>query len=493
MLKHLDISTKIRLLAACQEHEAAAAVLGCGMYRPHPKQDMFHRHGDVKFRYLRTGNRFGKSDCGSAEDVAWALGERPWYPKDDPARYAGIPRRPTKGIILCTDWNKAEEVFTNETAGATQGKLWKWLPKDAFVHRDSLHGHIVRIVVKSVWGGESIIYIDTIAAFKLNNQRGESGWYDWIHVDEPIPEEMWNSFSRGLIDTDGSAWFTCTPLREPWINRFFLPNNRFKLDDDKPNFFGKQKVVIVGKSTDNPYISEQGIQTFVEGLNDRERAARLFGRPIDSTGMVHPDFAEESHVYFDPPPGWKDVNTPPLDYTIRYHIDPHPVTPNAVLFSATGPDGRVWFFNEIYEPCGAKELAERVVEITKNYFVAGEWMDPSGFITNMVDRTTFADDLIQYGLAPEKGSKDLKRGIMLTNDMLKRPGQLNFAYNLLRTRYEFDNYVYDDFERKPDQPRDKDDHMMESLHRLVIGGLSYIPLQIFEQNYQENENYLLAV
>ena len=47
-----------------------------------------------------TGNRFGKSTCGSAEDCAFALGARLWLPEGDPIRHLGIPGRATKGVIL---------------------------------------------------------------------------------------------------------------------------------------------------------------------------------------------------------------------------------------------------------------------------------------------------------------------------------------------------------------------------------------------------------
>lgn len=494
MLDSIPLDQKLRLLVSLSNQAKQAAVLGVEMYRPHAKQDMFHRLGKVKFRYARTGNRFGKSDMGSAEDVAWCLGYRPWYPENDPARFEGIPQRACKGIILCTDWSKAEEVFTSETEGATQGKLWKWIPKDSFVRRDTAHnGHICKITIKSIWGGESSLYLDTVAGFKLNDQRGESSWYDFIHVDEPIPEAMWKAYSRGLIDTNGKAWFTCTPLREPWINKFFLPTNRHKLDDANANFFGEHRVVLVGKSTDNPYVSKAGIAEYVAGLNERERGARLFGRPIDSSGMVHGSFEMEKHVYYDTPPGWRDVNTPPLDYTIRYHVDCHPVTPNAVLFSATSPSGQVFFFDEIFEACTADILAEMIVEKLRPYFVASEWMDPSGFVTTMTDKSCFADYMNQAGLAPEKASKDLKRGILETEVALKTPNYLYFAHNLTRTLYEFDNYVYDDPDRKPDQPRDKDDHMMEGLHRLVMGGLGYIDQMMYDEKPSSAPNYLLTL
>jgi hypothetical protein len=54
---------------------------GLDFYRPHWKQDKFHAAGDKVGRYCRTGNRGGKTTCGSAQDVAWLLGGRTWYKK----------------------------------------------------------------------------------------------------------------------------------------------------------------------------------------------------------------------------------------------------------------------------------------------------------------------------------------------------------------------------------------------------------------------------
>jgi hypothetical protein len=137
------------------------------------------------------------------------------------------------------------------------------------------------------------------------------------------------------------------------------------------------RVIIIGASTDNPYTSKEGIESFASTLSDREKAARLFGAPIEQSGAVHMMFSDE-HVYTTPPPGWSDINKPPLDYTIRYHVDCHPHTPHAVLFSATAPDGTVFFFDEIFEACTPDILADMI----KNRWVfqASELIDPSGFV-----------------------------------------------------------------------------------------------------------------
>lgn len=517
-LNNVPFAERLRLLQSLQTYDVVARTNGLSLYRPHAKQHYFHAHGHFKYRYGRTGNRFGKSDMGVAEDVAWSIGERIWYKntfdivdgqgniverhqgrEDHPLVTLGIPNRATKGLIICTDWGKAHEIFTCETRGITQGKIWKWLPEKNFVRRDVDHsGHINRFTIKSKNGDESTIYIDTVAGFKINEQRGESNWYDWIHVDEPIPEDMWNSYARGLIDHNGSAWFTCTPLREPWINKFFLPSNRTPLDPNKPNIFKNKRgiedrIVITGKATDNPYTSEEGVLSYMEGLSDRDKSARMFGMPIEQSGLVHPWFDPMVHVYTTLPPEWAEFNKPPLDYTIRVHVDCHPMTANAVLFAATSPKGQVFFYDEIFEQCTADILAQQILNKIHGYFCPVIWMDPSGFIKTMDDKTTFADDFLEYGLVPEKASKDLLRGIQQANVALKKQGYLYFAHNLIETLNEFDTYVFQDPLKKPDKPRDKDDHMMEGLHRLVLGGLNYIPQVIYDSDTRQSANYLLTI
>lgn len=496
-LSVLSLDEKVRLLQQLDEYHHAYAEHGCRFYRPHAKQQLFHSLGDVKFRYLRTGNRFGKSDCGACEDIAFAVGARLWCAPTDPVYSRGIPRRATKGLVLCTDWAKAKEVFTNEADGITQGKFWRWCPRENFVRRSTNHsGEINELVIKSIWGGESTIMIDTVAGFAKNNQRAESGWFDWIHVDEPVPQAMWTAFSRGLIDSNGKAWFTCTPICEPWINNFFIPIPRYKINPHAANFFEnpqtrvRDRVVVVGSSRDNPYVSEDAIAAFESGLSDRERAARIEGNPIDASGVVHWPFTDEM-IYREPPPGWTSVNDPPADAMIGYHIDCHPRTPHAILLCATMPDGLTYFFDEIAIQGDADDVGRALRERLDGRFVRTELMDPSGFI-DVQTAGALVDDLLAYGLSPEKGSKDLSRGIMRTNELL-RADKLRFAYNLTQTLWEFENYVWDDPMKRPDKPRDKHDHMMEGLHRLCLVGFDYVSPRLFDRALTPKRVDLLTV
>ena len=78
---------------------------GLPFYRPHPKQERFHRSTALR-RGAFTGNRFGKSTMGCAEDCAWLRGERPWVAIDDPARRSGVPQHAIKGLVIVNDWDK---------------------------------------------------------------------------------------------------------------------------------------------------------------------------------------------------------------------------------------------------------------------------------------------------------------------------------------------------------------------------------------------------
>tara|TARA_R110000772_G_scaffold266171_1_gene388309 strand:- start:31291 stop:32901 length:1611 start_codon:yes stop_codon:yes gene_type:complete len=481
VLDYTDLNKAKKLSKLLEQRNALKANNGSAFYEPHLKQDLFHRGADKFYRYVRTGNRWGKSQCGAAEDVAWARGFREWYPEGDPARYSGIPKRSTKGVILVYDWSKAEEIFTNQVQGTGRGKLFDYIPTEDFLGTEkSSGGNISCIKVRCIHGGVSTIYIDTVKSFIQNPLGHESSQWDWVHVDEPIPEDMWKAYARGLMDNDGKAWFLCTPLDQPWINDFFIPSRRTKLNEDSKTDFG-DKMVIIGSTKDNPHISESARLKFEGLLSDEEIECRLHGIPRTTSGLVYKAFnhmeSPEGHTYVDKPIGWFDEITPPMDYTIRYAIDTHPKTPHAVLFAATAPTGEVFFFREIFQQCLMKDLAFLINDIVQNRLVLTCLCDPSAYINNPVSGDTMADDLAAHGVVVEKAVKDLQRGVLAVQAALRKkmPGGhywLNFHQGLTTTLWEFDHYMWS--HKHADKVLDKNDHMMECLYRLVLNGLDYI-------------------
>lgn len=469
-------------LFALKKLERLKESYGLLFYQPHAKQDEFHAAGNVKRRYVRTGNRFGKSTMGGAEDCAWAIGERPWYPKGDPRRSVGIPKHSTKGLIIVADWDKAHEIFTNPVKGQGQGKLFKFLPKDSIVRMSRNNaGVISEITVKSIWGGESTILLDTVKSFASNPMGQESSDWDWIHVDEPCPKDMWVANSRGLIDRNGSAWFTCTPINHPWINDMFVPRDVFRLQDGMTIRKDEYHMMIVGSSYDNPHNAEEALKMFENDLTEEQRQCRIQGIPLALSGLVYKEFHPSDSLYRGTPSGWKNPMCPPDNYTIRLAIDPHPQVPHAVLFAATSPEGQTFFFAEIFRKLSAVQLCEAINEIVGLRHVQIYLCDPAAYVPSNIDQSVMADVLIENGVFVEKASKDLSRGIITTQAALAetitsplgvKQRKLLFGEHLQETRWEFDHYTWNP--TRPNKPIDKHDHMMENLYRLVLEGLDYV-------------------
>jgi len=171
---------------------------GVYFYRPHLKQHKFHTAKAIG-RYLRTGNRFGKSESGICEDIAWCMGGRVWYKDafdiydgernvavrheggaDHPFIRAGIPNRPVKGLLIVADWGVSQRIFTNRDGSHEQlGKLFRFLPALSIGRITTTQGGYVEQVEilrpDEFGGGSSTLTIDTIEAYKRNKLSADQG------------------------------------------------------------------------------------------------------------------------------------------------------------------------------------------------------------------------------------------------------------------------------------------------------------------------------
>ena len=428
LLKRKQLELKRKRLDAIKS-------FGLRFYVPRPKQDLFHRATN-RLRRVRAGNRFGKSEMGAAEDCAWSLNERPWYPTGDPARTSGIPQHPTKLLIVTTDWGKVDEIFTNHT----DGKLWRMFPRDGFVKRTVKNGLGVTALIECANG--SVVRFYTKKSWQTEPQGAESTDWDAIHIDEPIPEDMYKAIARGLVDRGGSAWFTLTPLSERWIDDFFEQPGTWSID---------------GTIYDNDTLSPEGIRMFDATLTEEEKSCRLYGVPLFLSGMVYKGYDRRKHVI---PP--REI---PICWPVYYAIDPHPQTPHAVLFLAVSPTGQHIYFDEIFQHCSIAELAARIKEKLEGRFVVRGICDPLGFIEHPITETSMATELSRCGIFVLKSSKAREQGILRVQAALKTPEFLYITENCRRTTWEFPRYSWNE---ETNKPVDKDDHMMENIYRLEL-------------------------
>lgn len=444
-------------------------------YQPHPKQVIFHSAAGFHYRYARTGNRFGKSEMGGAEDVAFAKGFRPWLNENDPLRTLGIPKQPTKGLIVCIDWDKSEEAFTSfET-----GKLWKYIPKSDLLGYEKNHsGAIDLIRVKHASGGVSTIHLDTVKSFKQNPLGQETSYWDWIHYDEPPAEGMYKANIRGLIDKDGRVWFTCTPLEEPWIDQLFLPDVQEQIKADLGTTSHGDFWMMTGSTDDNPFNTPEAIERVMAQYTEEERETRRSGVPRAYSGLVYKEFQWETHVHRDAPAGWKSWQEPPEDYTLRFAIDYHPRKPHHVLFVATSPQDYHYIWAELFISCLMSELVAeiRLTLHLREPTVPG-LIDPLSDTPNRVTDITPLEEVLRLGLPVMAATKDPYNGILAVKELLKTRDRAHNPILVInsfcrRTIFEIARgYVWDEDTNKP---RKENDDAMENLYRLALQGLTYI-------------------
>ncbi len=430
---------------------------GLPFYRPHPKQERFHRSTALR-RGAFTGNRFGKSTMGCAEDCAWLRGERPWVAPTDLARRAGIPQHAIKGLVIVNDWDKVKEIWTGQ-----DGKIWRFLPKNLVKQCTRNHsGAIDTVVVTNPFGSTSTLRFDTVRSWMSNPLGSESSDWDFIHVDEPCPEGMFKAAARGLIDRGGAAWFTLTAISEPWITDAFDPDGVFDVT---------HPFVVEGSIYDNIYLHKDAIDAYEATLTPDERECRLYGKPLHKAGLIYKCFQRDRHVLDKLPLGWTSWVEPPASWSYYLYIDPHPHTPHMVTFLTVDPFGRLYFFRDMFEKCLISELCAKVKAALDGRRLVRVRLDPLAFIEDPVRGTTMADEFRRCGIAADKSSKDLSRGILRVNEVLQSAAFPWFTPECRRTIWEFGRYHWDEATGKP---VDKDDHAMECLYRAVLDEPTFV-------------------
>lgn len=429
-------------------------------------QTEFFEHSNKFLRAVFSGNRFGKSTAGCVEDVSWLLGFRPFYPEGHPLRTLGIPDHGVKGLVIASTWEKVRDIFTREgdpTVDDRVGKIFQFLPAGTqFSTVHNQHGVVSQLDVESRVHGRvrrSTLVFDTVRSFLTNPLGKESSDWDFIHVDEPIPKNMWEAVSRGLIDRGGKAWWLMTPLTEPWM--YYMATG---MEAETP----EKCFTYTGDTDENITLTEEAKDNFFGSLSEEALASRKAGKPTALSRMVISNFNEDRHVLKGTPGGWDNPLTPPSDYAIAIATDTHPQTPHATLMAAVSPSGDVFFYKERFEKGAISGTPGSICSWLKDqaefprclYYL----LEPGAWNEDQTTGRRFVDDFFEAGISPEKGSKKRSEIIVLLNDFFGRTDRKVYILEHCRvTLKEIRQWYFD----KDDRPVDKEDHMMECMGRLL--------------------------
>lgn len=411
----------------------------------HKKQLLFHQC-QKRNRWVFGGNRSGKTECGAVEVVYMARGIHP-YRKN---------KKNTSGWVVSLSRQVQRDV--------AQQKILRYLKKqwiDEIVMTSGRadapeNGIIDFITVKNVFGGKSRI---GFRSCDQGREKFQGASLDFVWFDEEPPQDIYNECKMRVLDKKGDIFGTMTPLKGlTWVyNEIYLN------EGNSPDIWCEHI-----EWDDNPFLDKQEIATLSATMSADELEARKYGKFINSSGMVYPEFDENIHVIepFDVPKEWYD----------NISIDPGLNNPLSAHWYACDFDGNVYVIAEHFE--AKRDIiyhSQRIKEISDRL----NW--PRGFngmITSLIDsaatqrtlasQKSVVDLFYDNGIAVSpKVNKDMFSGISMVKSWLKNGdgrARLFIFKNCVNLIKEFKSYWWGD----SDLPIKKDDHALDELRYYLM-------------------------
>lgn len=442
-------------------------------FEPHEKQVLF-LDDDSQTRVVFGGNRSGKTHVSMAEVVAHALGYRPWLPSNHP-RYKVDVQMPSKGIVVGESFGTAvKDTLVPKLLGDPDKGIPGLLPKTAIKGKPKRNAQGV-VTEIHLTNGSRIVLMSYDQSFDLF----EGGDWDYVAFDEPPPRGIYIALQRGLADRGGRCWIACTPLKEPWIYDDLVCR------DDVPCY--------TFDLNDNPHIPQEAKEAWIRNLTEEEKRVRVKGEPLQLEGLIYGVYSKNQDVFRIP------RHRVPSHWPVWCSIDPHPRTKHHAVWGVVRPDGNLLIIGELrnqdpenrIQPfCEALLSYERdVLGISPSALDGWRIIDPSAFTAT--DGRSIHDAFVEHSeaLACRPGSKDLTGAIDITRDLMVLDKErmimprLYFFDDLPGIHYELTHYSWQEWSgrtkeiRSPRaQPRDKDDHFIECMHRIILDNPQFEPV-----------------
>ncbi len=296
------------------------------IYLPYDKQKEFHCATNT-IRAVFGGNRSGKSEMGVNEVRFHTTGRYPeFYPEN--RRW----NHPTKGRIVVKDYRKGcGEVIAP--------KIKQWFEPESIVRMEKSMGNLIKVFVKHISGGISEFDIMTHEQDSLQFE----GWNGhWVWFDEPPPHDKYIACLRGLIDFEGRAWITATPLSEPWLFDEVMNNP-------------KQDCWHIAISTfDNPYLTKKGIDILLGSITPEEEEARIYGKFLHLTGRIYKDFDTSTHLVDKLPVGHQS-------WPVYFALDPADRRAHHGIWAKLDPLGTLYVYDELVFKGNIEQTSKEIV------------------------------------------------------------------------------------------------------------------------------------
>lgn len=417
-------------------------------YKPHPKQEIFHK-STARGKLFIGGNRSGKTVGGGTEAVWRATGKHP---------YRAVPPPPTYGRIVSVD-------FTMGVEKIVRPEIARWLPPSEIKGGSWEEGYNKDLRTLSLNNGSMIEFMSNDQ--DLNKFAGTSR--NWVWFDEEPPEDIYIECKLRLVDTAGDWWITMTPVEGmTWTYDQIYERANPNHEDFDPNLF-----VVEVDSIMNPYLNPGEMDILLAGLDDDERSARERGQYVQRGGLIYPNFNESIHVIdpIDPrtldPQNWLHFN----------HMDHGYTNATSWHWSAIDREGRMIVYDEYYK---TKELVKThaaiVLARNQQHGIIPSYSvgDPSIRNIDPITGTSIHLEYIEHGVPIILGNNDFVAGSEVVRRKFGGPdvppslfitrNNPNLIWELKRYRYAlWANKKMDRDKNPQEKPHKKNDHACDDL------------------------------
>ena len=351
-------------------------------YKPHKKQYKFHTSTKHTRLYIG-GNRSGKTTGGAVEMCYWLM-------KKHPYRSLPLPEGPIRARACAVDFNYGVDAIILP-------EISRWLPP-SFLRNGSWEDSYDKEHKLLTLANKSFLEFRSYDQ-DLEKFAGTSRHIIW-HDEEP-PKHIYNENMARLVDTNGFSMLTMTPVEGmSWVyDDLYVPGTEDEDSDIE---------VIEIDMSENPHLSKEAIDRFLNSLDKDERKARESGTFVTIGGKVFKSFSEDDHVVDPVDP--KSM----LDWQWYVSFDHGYNNPTAILWHAVSSDNEVITFDEHYasEMTVAEHAAvfwEKVKAHGKepDYIVG----DPAMHQRNGVTGTSIVQEYADLGIYIAEASNDVTSGI----------------------------------------------------------------------------------
>jgi phage terminase large subunit-like protein len=424
----------VRLARKLQEHEQILQMSKGDIYlkNAHKHQISFHKALN-RVRIFLGGNRSGKT-TGGANECRWiSEGTHPFK----------TFRLPNKGCIVVQD-------FQTHAKDIMEPKIAEWFPPGLIIGKET--NSVGAIVKYRLRNGSTI----DIKSHEQDLKVFEGSDYDWVWFDEPPPEAIFKALWRGLTDRRGIAWFTGTPLTEPWLYDVYQKAAAASNEGMYWAIFASIHDNAKNLGEGDVEEGERRIAEFLDAFDADEREAREHGRFLHMRGQIFKTWNRGTHM--TRPFKW------PNAWPVLISLDPHPRKPWALSFLGLTPAGYRILLASYYVEGVVEDVAEAVLSYKDEIELEREgvpkihscWIDNYAKVESMIKRGTTIIEELNRLVTPtiprfQTPPKNVEEKITIMKGWLKpqpskygeRPGFMVFDNQANKAFvYEIEHYVW---------------------------------------------------